>query len=41
MISSMNPAQRNNLKAMLPKAQGIAQKFGINLDSVANEINKL
>ena len=38
-LGSMSPEQLKKVQSMLPMAQRIAQKSGINLDVATNEIN--
>lgn len=42
MLRSMNATQRQQVQNLLPQAQAMASRFGINnFDSVASEINKM
>ena len=40
-LSNMSPQQLQKVQSMLPMAQRIAQKSGINFDVATNEINNL
>ena len=40
-LGSMSPEQLKKVQSMLPMAQRIAQKSGINLDVATNAINNL
>lgn len=40
-LGNMSPEQLKKVQSMLPMAQRIAQKSGINLDVATNEINNL
>ena len=41
VLGSMSPEQLKKVQSMLPMAQRIAQKSGINLDVATNAINNL
>lgn len=41
MIAAMTPEQRSKLQSLMPMAQQMANKYGINFQTVATEINNL